>query len=76
MKRNALFLAGVVLIFGLAACGLSPEQVDQAVSTVQSMSPSQLASLATTAQALPPEQIEALATSAAVAGYPRYRPSR
>ena len=60
-----LLLVGVML----AACGLSPAQVEQAAATVDNMSASELANLSTTVEALPPEQVAAIATSAAAAGY-------
>jgi hypothetical protein len=66
-----LLLIGVLL----AACGLSPAQVEQAVGTVESMSPLQLAALSSTIEALPDEQIAAVATSAAAAGYATLSPA-
>jgi len=67
-----LLLSGVLL----AACGLTPQQVDQAVSTVENMSPSELSNLASTVQALPPEQIAAAETAAAVYGVPTFSPEQ
>ncbi len=72
-KISVLFLILVSLVLG--ACGLSPEQVDQAVATVGSMSPSELTNFASTVEALPPEQIAAVATSAAAAGYATLSPA-
>ncbi len=68
-----LFLLTAVVV--LAACGLSPAQVQEAVATVDNMSSSQLANLSTTIEALPDEQIAAVATSAAAAGYATLSPA-
>ena len=59
MSRKTLFLIGSILtlVFVLAACGLTQEQVDQGVQTVESMSSSELAALSTTVEALPPEVV-------------------
>lgn len=67
-----LFSASVIL----AACGLTPQQVDQAVATVENMSPSQLSNLASTVEALPPERITAAETAAAVYGVPALSPDQ
>lgn len=72
-KIFVLFLILVTLLLG--ACGLTPQQVDEAVATVGSMSPSELTNLASTVEALPPEQIAAVATSAAAAGYATLSPA-
>ncbi len=78
MKKNnrmLLVLFLMLLSFVLGACGLSPAQVEDAVSTVGSMSPSELTNLASTVEALPPEQVAAVATSAAAAGYATLSPA-
>ncbi len=67
-----LLVTGVLL----ASCGLTPEQVDQAVATVENMSPSELSNLAATVEALPPEQIAAAETAAAVHGVPTFSPDQ
>ncbi len=68
-----LFLTFVSVI--LAACGLSPAQVQEAVATVDSMAPAELAVLSSTIEALPDEQVAAVATSAAAAGYATLSPA-
>ncbi len=67
-KRTSFILFLLLVSVILAACGLSPAQVEQAAATVESMPPSELAELSTTIEALPPEQVAAVATSAAAAG--------
>ncbi len=68
-KILVMFVTGVVLIFVLAACGLTEEQVEGGVQTVESMSSSELAQLSSTVEALPPEVVAGAATSAAQAGF-------
>ncbi|MCP4362402.1 MAG: hypothetical protein GY796_30725 [Chloroflexi bacterium] len=77
MYKRILFLTAATLtsMLILAGCGLTTEQVDQAVQTVESMSPSELADLSVTIEALPPEVVQAAATSAAQAGYPTISPA-
>jgi hypothetical protein len=73
MKRItilALSALTLLLVFAVSACGLTDDQVQSAVATVDNMSSSQLAGLSATIEALPDGQVQALATSAAVAGYP------
>ena len=70
-----LILFLIVTSFMLGACGLTPEQVDEAKATVSNMSASELTNLASTVEALPPEQIAAVATSAAAAGYSTLSPA-
>jgi hypothetical protein len=67
-----LLLLGILL----ASCGLTPTQVEQAVSTVENLPPSELAGLAATVEALPPERIAAAETAAAVAGIPTLSPDQ
>jgi outer membrane murein-binding lipoprotein Lpp len=74
-KRVSFLLFLLFVSIFLAACGLSPAQVDQVVSTVDSMAPSELAELSSTIEALPPEQVAAVATSAAAAGYATLSPA-
>lgn len=71
MSKKLIGMVGAIAVLTLllAACGLTQEQVEQGVQTVESMSPSQLAELSTTVQALPPEVVAGAATSAAEAGY-------
>jgi hypothetical protein len=66
-----LLAIGVVL----AACGLSPDQVQQAAATLGSMPPSELAELSSTIEAMSPEQVAAVATSVAAAGYATLSPA-
>ena len=73
--KRSLILFLLLISIVLAACGLSPEQVQQAVATVDNMSASELAGLASTVEALPPEQVAAVATSAAAAGYATLSPA-
>ena len=73
--KRSLILFLLLISILLAACGLSPEQVQQAVATVDNMSASELAGLASTVEALPPEQVAAVATSAAAAGYATLSPA-
>jgi hypothetical protein len=73
--RRSLVSFLLLISLALAACGLSPDQVQQAVSTVESMPASELAELSSTLEALPPEQIAAVATSAAAAGYATLSPA-
>jgi len=73
-RKNLILLLLLISVI-LAACGLSPAQVEQAVSTVGSLPPSELAELASTIEALPPEQVAAVATSAAAAGYATLSPA-
>jgi outer membrane murein-binding lipoprotein Lpp len=69
--RNFLSVTLAVLaLLLMAGCGVTPEQVDQAVATVENLSPSELSNLAGTVQALPPEQIVAAETAAAIYGVP------
>lgn len=72
MKSGKICLTAilVIIVFLLAACDLSPEEVDQAAQTVESLSASQLAGLAATIEALPPAQVAALETAAAIHGVP------
>ncbi|UCC50609.1 MAG: hypothetical protein JSV68_16035 [Anaerolineaceae bacterium] len=74
-SKRSLILFLLLISIVLAACGLSPEQVQQAVATVDNMSASELAGLASTVEALPPEQVAAVATSAAAAGYATLSPA-
>jgi hypothetical protein len=74
-KRTSFILFLLFVSVVLAACGLSPAQVEQAVATVESMPPSELAELSTTIEALPAEQVAAVATSAAAAGYATLSPA-
>lgn len=78
MNPRTYLLLSFLLLTGvlLAACGLTPEQVDQAVATVENMSPSELSNLAATVEALPPEQIAAAETAAAVHGVPTFSPDQ
>lgn len=71
MSKRMIVFWGLtaVLVLMVSACGLTGEQVDQGVQTVESMSPSQLAGLSATVEALPPGDVAAAATSAAAAGY-------
>ncbi len=55
---SLLLLAALVL---LAACDLTPDEVANVASTVQSMPPSELAGLVATAEALPPAEQTAVA---------------
>ncbi|MDX1413702.1 MAG: hypothetical protein R3293_05885 [Candidatus Promineifilaceae bacterium] len=71
-KLIVILLAVVSVL--LAACDLTPEEVDSAVATVDNMSASELTNLASTVEALPPEQIAAAATSAAAAGFATLSP--
>ncbi len=74
-KRTSFVLFLLFISVILAACGLSPAHVEQAVATVDSMAPSELAELSTTIEALPAEQVAAVATSAAAAGYATLSPA-
>ncbi len=71
MNKKMIWLIGaiVALTMVLGACGLTQEQVESGVQTVESLSPSELAGLSATVQALPPEVVAGAATSAAQAGY-------
>ena len=60
----------IIPILLLAACGLSPDEVEQVAQTVESLPASELAGLAATIEALPPAQVAALETSAALYGVP------
>ena len=72
LTSTFLFLLSTML----AACGLTPAQVEQVASTVESLPPSELAGLASTVEALPPEQIAAAETSAALAGISTLSPDQ
>lgn len=75
-STQAILVPFVVLVTViLAACDLSPEQVQEAVATVDSMAPSELAILSSTIEALPEEQIAAVATAAAAAGFATLSPA-
>lgn len=74
-KSGSILLLLLILGLMLAACGLSPAQVQEAVSTVDNMSSSELAQLSSTIEALPDEQVAAVATSAAAAGYATLSPA-
>ena len=78
MKKKMLLFPIILLLMVtiLIACGLSPAQVEQAVSTVENLPPSELAGLAATVEALPPERIAAAETAAAVAGIPTLSPDQ
>lgn len=74
-KSGSILLLLLILGLMLVACGLSPAQVQEAVSTVDNMSSSELAQLSSTIEALPDEQVAAVATSAAAAGYATLSPA-
>lgn len=74
-KTASFVLFLLFMSMALAACGLSPAEVEQAVSTVENMAPSELAELSSTIEALPQEQVAAVATSAAAAGYATLSPA-
>lgn len=74
-SKVSILLFLIIMGMVLAACGLSPAQVEQAAATVDNMSASELANLSTTVEALPPEQVAAVATSAAAAGYATLSPA-
>ncbi len=79
MKRRTskrLLIILVLTSIMQAACDLTPEQVDQAALTVESMSPSELAQLSATVEALPSERIVAAETAAAVYGVPTFSAER
>jgi hypothetical protein len=74
-KRASFLLFLLFVSIFLAACGLSPAEVEQAVSTVDSMAPAELAELSATVEALPDGQVAAVATSAAAAGFATLSPA-
>ena len=78
MNQRTTILLSILLLAGvfLAACGLTPQQVDQAVATVENMSPSELSNLSATVEALPSGQIVAAETAAAVYGVPTFSPEQ
>jgi len=74
--RTLAIIALFCCVVFLASCGLTPTQVEQAVSTVENLPPSELAGLAATVEALPPERIAAAETSAAAVDIPTLSPSQ
>lgn len=77
-KQKLLALAAIVLalIAIVTACGLTEQEVQQAVGTVENMTSSELAGLSATIEALPQSQIDALATSASYYGVPTLSPNQ
>ncbi|MCO5191188.1 MAG: hypothetical protein M9918_23750 [Anaerolineae bacterium] len=77
-KQKSLALAAIVLalIAIVTACGLTEQEVEQVVATVENLSSSELAGLSATIEALPQSQVDALATSASYYGVPTLSPNQ
>ena len=75
-KRIIPFFVLIPLMAIIAACGLTPEEVQQVANTVESLPAPELAQLAGTVEALPPESINALEQSWQAAGYPTLSPDQ